>query len=282
MYMYRSASPLSSHHGSIGRVSVRNLTIVSAACVAALLGVFVGALAFFSVPHAAAASSRDQLRLTNGADLIRSTPKGWAGTFLGSVGDDGLSVAVVVRPNREVTVYLCNAAGVSQWFRGTATRNSVDLAANGFRIRANLSGSKATGRVTLPDGSSRAFRATGAAKGSGLWRATGVLGTSPVTVGWIVLDGRLSGFGFGGSFGSAQCFPQFGFNPCQTGFGGGGGGGFGGFGGGGFGAIDGAPNPGPSDPAPEFGIVDGALAIRLTIGEQSATFVGAPLNSRTA
>ena len=95
-------------------------------------------------------------------------------------------------------------------------------------------------------------------------------------IGWIVLDGKLNGFGFGGfggGFGNNCGFGGFGQMTC--GFGGG----VGGFGA--FGAVNGAPAPTAGDPAPELRQIGGSLAVKLTFGGQAVTLTGVPLTSRS-
>ncbi len=228
---------------------------------------------------ATTATADTSLNLANPADPIRATSRGYAGTFLGRLDGSDIAIAIVTRPDRETVVYLCDATGISEWFRGRAVKNSVRLESGGIRLVAVLSASGAKGTVTLADGTVKPFAVKGAAKGSGLWRATGAVGDGTAVVGWIVLNGKLSGFGFGGGFGGGfgrPCFPQFGINNCTFG------GGFGLGGGGGFGALNGIPGPGADDPAPELLKVKGALALRLSVNGTETTLIGATLTSRSS
>jgi hypothetical protein len=110
--------------------------------------------------------------------LARAASAPVAGTFVGSAGASGPSVAVAAaapKPGataREVVVYVCDGAGLSEWFRFPAlvTGNSVDLKTkSGLKLHATLTRAGVTGTVDLPGRRGVAFSAAPATGIAGLY-----------------------------------------------------------------------------------------------------------------
>jgi len=111
-----------------------------------------------------------------------------SGSFVGTTSDPETLVAVVAdkaeggADSREVRAYLCNSEDVGEWFRGSVTGNTVDLASDGgAQLTGELTSDAATGSVTLPVGEVVSFGASPATGIGGLYS----LSISP--------DGRVSG-----------------------------------------------------------------------------------------
>jgi hypothetical protein len=111
-----------------------------------------------------------------------------AGTYVGKVRGTSAFVSVVASPavrgqdRREVTVFLCDARRVCEWFTGSSSGNRFRAASErDAEVSGELSEVAVAGRVELPDGEGVRYRAERAAAASGQYDLT------------VSSDGELSG-----------------------------------------------------------------------------------------
>lgn len=111
------------------------------------------------------------------------------GTFVGKVEGTGAFVAVVAAPTtkgqerRAITVYVCDAARLCEWFPDSTTGNSFSAASDDddAQAKGELSREAATGTIELPGGKTVRFKAGEATAASGLYDLT------------VSADGKLTG-----------------------------------------------------------------------------------------
>lgn len=105
-------------------------------------------------------------------------PKPVAGTFVGKARASDAFVAVVAEPpakgqdKRGITVFVCDAKSLCEWFSGSASGNAVTLKAEGGEARATLGADVATGAVKPADGETVRYRAGSATATAGLYDLT--------------------------------------------------------------------------------------------------------------
>jgi hypothetical protein len=103
-----------------------------------------------------------------------------AGTFVGRVPETEAFVSVVASPpakgedKREVTVFVCDARRVCEWYSGSATGNRYTATSAGgeAQARGRLSGKEAAGSVELPTGDRVSYKAGPAQAVAGLYDLT--------------------------------------------------------------------------------------------------------------
>jgi hypothetical protein len=100
------------------------------------------------------------------------------GTFVGKAQGSDAFVSVVAAPpakgqdKRAVTVFVCDARRVCDWFSGSASGNDFTATAKGGEAGATLTADAATGRVELPDGGAMRYRAGSATAAAGVYDLT--------------------------------------------------------------------------------------------------------------
>jgi hypothetical protein len=103
-----------------------------------------------------------------------------AGTFVGKLRNTDAFVSVVAaapakgQDSRAITVFVCDAKRLCDWYSGTAAGNRfVTAAAKGGRqVKGKLSGKAATGTVALPSGEKVTYVAAPATATAGLYDLT--------------------------------------------------------------------------------------------------------------
>lgn len=111
---------------------------------------------------------------------VQKKAKPVAGTFVGKVPKTQAFVSVVASPlvkgqdKRDVTVFVCDARRLCDWFSGSAAGNDfVAAAEEGDReAKGKLSRRAATGSIALPDGKVVRYVATAATATAGLYDLT--------------------------------------------------------------------------------------------------------------
>ena len=125
---------------------------------------------------------------------------GLTGSWTGTVDGSGAFIAIASN-GTEVMAYVCDGSTISQWFKGTAGVDAVDLASGKVdlskgdaRLQANLASDQASGSLTLADGTTYNFLAPRAAGDAGLYRLEESRDGDDWVGGWVVLnDGNLRG-----------------------------------------------------------------------------------------
>jgi hypothetical protein len=111
-------------------------------------------------------------------DEAEKKAKPVAGSFVGKVSKTKASVAVVVSPpakgqdEREVTVFVCDARRLCEWFSGSATGRGFVAKSGDAQAKGRLSGKTATGTVELPDGETVRYKVGAAPATAGLYDLT--------------------------------------------------------------------------------------------------------------
>jgi hypothetical protein len=102
-----------------------------------------------------------------------------AGTFVGKLEASEAFVAVVAAPppkgqdERDVTVFVCDAKRVCEWFSGSAAGDRFTAPSDGDgEAKGTLSGKTATGSVELPDDETVRYKVGAAAATAGLYDLT--------------------------------------------------------------------------------------------------------------
>ena len=105
-------------------------------------------------------------------------PKPVTGTFVGKARASDAFVAVVAEPlakdqdKRGITVFVCDAKSLCEWFSGSASGNKVTLKTEGGEAGATLDADVATGTVKPADGETVRYRAGSATATAGLYDLT--------------------------------------------------------------------------------------------------------------
>lgn len=98
-----------------------------------------------------------------------------AGTFVGKAPGTEALVAVVASPlaegkdERDVTIYVCDAKRLCEWFSGSAAENDFEAAADGAQATGELSDDAATGTIEPPEGETIDYTATPATATAGVY-----------------------------------------------------------------------------------------------------------------
>jgi hypothetical protein len=94
-----------------------------------------------------------------------------------------------------VLAYVCDSKRIGEWFRGSTAAGRFRLASSGgVRLDVTATKTRASGTVTLADGSRHAFSAPAAKKPAGLYRGEKTVKGKRYLGGWIILpDGRQRG-----------------------------------------------------------------------------------------
>ena len=132
------------------------------------------------------------------------------GNLVGTLDASDAFIGIVVT-GTEVMAYVCDGANLAQWFTGTLQGDRINLtAANGASLAAEVRRPAGGGDLQAANGSFRSAEgrtsnftsaATGNLGNSGLYRGTGTVGSTNLTMGVIVLpDGRLRGVLRAGQF----------------------------------------------------------------------------------
>jgi hypothetical protein len=106
------------------------------------------------------------------------TPKPVAGTFVGKARASDAFVAVVAEPatkgqdKRGITVFVCDAKSLCEWFSGSASGNEFTAETERGEANATLNADMATGTVTPADGETVRYRAGSATATAGLYDLT--------------------------------------------------------------------------------------------------------------
>jgi hypothetical protein len=110
----------------------------------------------------------------------RRAEKALDGTFVGKLSGTNGFLAVVASPaargqdRRDIKVYVSDGESLSEWFPGSVESNRFTATADGgdAEAKGKLSGNSASGTITLPDGETVRYEATGATAASGLYELT--------------------------------------------------------------------------------------------------------------
>ena len=111
-------------------------------------------------------------------DEVERNAKLVDGTFVGKAQGSDAFVAVVAAPpakgqdKREVTVFVCDAESLCEWFSGSASGNEFTATAEGGEAEAKLAAKAATGRVELTGGQTVRYRAGSATATAGVYALT--------------------------------------------------------------------------------------------------------------
>jgi hypothetical protein len=125
---------------------------------------------------------------------------------VGTVKGTDAFVAVVVFAKatggkHAVLAYVCDSKRIAEWFRGSAAAGHFALVSSGgVRLDVTATRTRASGTVTLADGSRHVFSAPAAKRPAGLYRGEKTAKGKHYLGGWIVLpDGRQRGMVKSGS-----------------------------------------------------------------------------------
>lgn len=123
-----------------------------------------------------------------------------SGAFAGKVEGSDAFVAVVLHTDGKVTAYVCDGVAVSEWFKGNANGNTLNLSnAGGANITTDLSADSFSGTFTPVGGSALNFSVSVVNEPAGLWRLEETLDGVDYVTGWVVLpDGDVRGLTSGG------------------------------------------------------------------------------------
>lgn len=135
--------------------------------------------------------------LPAGCDTAEPPPL--SGTFVGRFSESAAAI-VIVTNGTDVRAYACDGSddrvSVSEWFKGPLAGDAVDLpsVSNAARLAARLTGSAASGTVTLEDGAVLPFEAPREDGDAGFYLFKGDVYGEFYQAGWIVLpDGEQRG-----------------------------------------------------------------------------------------
>ena len=121
-----------------------------------------------------------------------------AGDFVGVVGRLPGGRIAISYDGANVLAYVCNGTGsdaptVARWLKGSGAGGTVNITGKGVTLVAEIKGDKASGTVTLPDGSSHAFLAGSRIfnqKVTGLYRSEETVNGVAYVGGWIINPNR--------------------------------------------------------------------------------------------
>ena len=113
-----------------------------------------------------------------------------SGSYVGKVDGSDAFIALVAQKNGEVTASVCDGASISEWFRGSADGDTLELASkSGAHLAADLAADSINGSFTPSGGSSLDFIASAVTEPAGLYRAEQTIDGVDYVGGWIVLPG---------------------------------------------------------------------------------------------
>ncbi|MCJ7437050.1 MAG: hypothetical protein MUP97_04720 [Acidimicrobiia bacterium] len=118
-------------------------------------------------------------------------------TYVGRVASLDASLAVVT-DGKHAFGYLCDSAELSEWLRGDASKQQLNLSsANGALLTIRVTGKTAEGLVALADGTLADVTLRKATGDAGLFRQEEVIDGVGYAAGWVVLpngdvDGQVS------------------------------------------------------------------------------------------
>jgi hypothetical protein len=116
-----------------------------------------------------------------------------SGAWVGKL--EGADAFIGIASNgEEVMAYICDGQSITQWFKGQAGADKLDLTSGSAKLQAQLTVDTASGSVTLADGQTFNFTADRAAGDAGLYRLEEKASDESWISGWVVLnDGNLRG-----------------------------------------------------------------------------------------
>jgi len=113
----------------------------------------------------------------------------WVGKLEGSDAFVGIA-----SNGEEIMAYICDGQTITQWFKGQAVADKLELTSGSANLQAQLSVDTANGSITLADGQTYNFTADRAAGDAGLYRLEEQANDESWISGWVVLnDGQLRG-----------------------------------------------------------------------------------------
>jgi hypothetical protein len=128
-----------------------------------------------------------------------AAPAAGSGDYVGVIGDGLPGGRIAISFNgQSALIYFCDGTDdhkptIARWIRGDSAAGSLQVTANGVTLVAQLTGDKATGTLTLPDGRSHRFLASSRSYGQsevGLYRSEANFNGLDYVGGWVVNPNR--------------------------------------------------------------------------------------------
>jgi hypothetical protein len=119
--------------------------------------------------------------------FLQQTPP--SNSFVGQIAGTDIFMGLTTRGG-QVFAYICDGQKTGQWFRGTVNANgTLHLRADsGAQLNAQISSSRATATLELPQRRPYQVALVEASGDAGLYRATRQNGATKIVAGWVLLS----------------------------------------------------------------------------------------------